>query len=160
VIVALGSLTGFFVLQSRVNDLQHNNERLQAQLDQATQRDNNLLTAVLSPQSVMAPIVATKSNESAGRLVWNDDQHKCWLVFDNLAALPAGETYQLWAESNGTYWSLGTFHTDTTGVMQYTAEVSHDIADYKSAVVTIEKAGGSETMTGAPVYRADLSGAK
>jgi hypothetical protein len=162
VIIALGSLAGVLLLQSQVDDLKHDNSQLRAQLNNSGNSSNQaLLTALLSPGSVMAPIVSTKSGSPpAGRLVWNDEQQKCWLVFDKLPALPPGETYQLWADSEGTFWSLGAFTTHKTGVIQYTADVSHDIADYTSAVVTVEKAGGSDTMTGAPIYRADLTTAE
>lgn len=165
-VLAIAALGGFFVVRAQVDDLRHQNKQLQAQLESTRQQqradaaNNSLVAALVSPGSVMAPIMpANASGIAAGRLVWNDQQAKCWLVIDKLPALPPGETYQLWAESDGTFWSLGTFSTSATGLVAYTAHVSHDIADYNRAAITVEKAGGSTTMTGQPIYWADLSDA-
>lgn len=158
IVIAIGALAGVIALQSQVNGLKDDNHELRSQLHTANS-GTALVAALLSPGSVMAPITsAGANNQAAGRLIWNDQQQKCWLVFDNLPALPGGETYQLWARSDdGTVWSLGVFSTPSTGVAQYTASVGHDISDYSSAIVTVEKAGGSEEPTSPAVYRADLS---
>lgn len=163
IVIAVGALAGVIALQSQVNGLKDDNAALRSQLQQAASGTNGstgLVAALLSPGSVMAPITAS-SGVPAGRLIWNDGQQKCWLVFDKLTPPPPGETYQLWARSDdGRVWSLGTFTTDTTGVAQYTATVGNDIASYSAALVTLEKAGGSDAPTSQPVYRADLSNAE
>jgi len=165
IVIAIGALAGVIALQSQVNDLKDDNSALRSQVQGASQGANGstaLVAALLSPGSVMAPITSTASGDApAGRLIWNDQQKKCWLVFDKLPALPATETYQLWASSDdGTMWSLGTFTTSATGAVQYTASVGNDIADYSAALVTVEKAGGSDAPTTAAKYQADLSAAE
>lgn len=165
IVIAIGALAGVIALQSQVNNLKDDNSHLRSQLQTAaTGADNGnaLVAALLSPGSLMAPITSTSAGAApAGRLIWNDQQQKCWLVFDKLPALPATETYQLWASSpDGAMWSLGTFTTSTTGVAQYTASVGQDISDYSAALVTVEKAGGSDAPTTPPKFRADLTAAE
>ncbi len=165
IVIAIGALAGVIALQSQVNGLKDDNSALRAQVQGASKGANSgtaLVAALLSPGSVMAPITSTAAGAApAGRLIWNDQQKKCWLVFDKLPALPATETYQLWASSaDGTMWSLGTFSTSATGAVQYTATVGNDIAEYSSAIVTVEHAGGSDQPTVPAKYHADLSAAE
>ena len=79
----------------------------------------------------------------------------------NLDKRPASETYQIWVNSAGKYVSLGTFQPDDQGFVRYEASIPAGLESYDSAVVTIERAGGSSERSGPSVFVvSDLSSVK
>ncbi|MEP6871037.1 MAG: anti-sigma factor [Anaerolineaceae bacterium] len=186
VFVAIAAFTGMVSVRSQVSDLRDTNDHLQTQIDdalsqkveiaaltrgldeaernsvqlkRAAQEDRNLLLALMSPKSDVADVFTKdESAASIGRLVWDEDQKRVWFVASDLAQRPKGETYQLWANSGGKFYSLGVFAPDATGFARYETTVPQGLKSYESAVVTIERAGGSNERSGPSVFVADLSG--
>ncbi|MCE7927064.1 MAG: anti-sigma factor [Dehalococcoidia bacterium] len=184
-LIAVAALAGMIILRGQVHDLSQENtdlsvqvnealsqkieilaltsrlneeERRSADLMQAARGDRDLLLALLSPESDVAEVFAVEESAySLGRLVWDRGQKKVWFVASRLRPLSDGETYQIWASSGGKYHSLGTFNADSSGFARYEAMVPQGLESYESAVVTIERAGGSPERTGASVFVADLS---
>ncbi|MFN8615560.1 MAG: anti-sigma factor [Dehalococcoidia bacterium] len=180
VFVAVAAFTGMVWVRHEVNSLRQENADLQAQFDQTLSQkvelaaitnqladqkqaaadlelqargDQDLLVALLSNQTKVADVVSPdeKSN-SIGRLVWDGDQKRIWFVASSLPQRPPGETYQIWANSGGKYYSLGTFQPDKDGFARYQTVVPEGITSYDSAVVTIERAGGSPVREGPTVF--------
>lgn len=180
IIVAAGAFSGMLGLRTQVNALRSQNADLQRQIDEAlsqkvalaalTQKledqeavaaelretlksDSELFIALISPSSQVAAVVSVDpSRGSIGRLVWDDDQKRVWFVASQLRQLPPGETYQLWVNSGGRYYSLGTFAPDDAGFARYETRLPEGITSYDTAVVTIERAGGSPVREGPAVF--------
>jgi len=185
VLVAVAAFTGMVSVRGEVRDLKTENAGLQSQIDDAlsqkveiaaiTRRlsdeeqtsnelrlaargDRDLLLALLSPESDVAEVFSVNdSGPAIGRLVWDEQQKKVWFVASHLLPRPAGETYQVWVSSGGRYFSLGTFNPDDSGFARYETIVPAGLKSYESAVVTIERAGGSPERTGPSVFVTDLS---
>jgi len=186
VFVAIAAFTGMVSVRGQVGDLRDKNDHLQTQIDdalsqkveiaaltrgldeaernsdqlkRAAQEDRNLLLALMSPKSDVADVFTKdESATSIGRLVWDEDQKRVWFVASDLAQRPKGETYQLWANNGGKFYSLGVFAPDASGFARYETSVPQGLKSYESAVVTIERAGGSNERSGPSVFVADLSG--
>ncbi|MCC7366722.1 MAG: anti-sigma factor [Dehalococcoidia bacterium] len=185
IIVALASLAGLVSLRGQVGDLRDENASLDAQIDTAiaqrveitalTRRladgerasseieaaargDRALLLALLSPESQVAEIVPLDETvPTVGRLVWDNTQKKVFFVAMSLPAVGQDETYQLWVSADGRFFSLGTFGPDDSGFVRYETTLPQDLKSYESAVVTIERAGGSSSRAGRTVMVTDLS---
>lgn len=180
VFVAVGAFTGMLWVRGQVDGLRQANSDLQAQFDETLSQkvalaaitneladqkqaaadleeqakgDRELTVALLSNDTKIADVVAPdeKSN-SIGRLIWDGEQKRIWFVASSLAPRPAGETYQIWADSGGKYYSLGTFEPDKDGFARFQTVVPEGISSYDSAVVTIERAGGSPVREGPTVF--------
>ena len=186
VFVAIAAFTGMLSVRGQMDNLRNTNDHLQSQIDdalsqkveiaaltrgldeaernsdelkRAAQDDRDLLLALMSPKSDVADVFTKdEAATSIGRLVWDEDQKRVWFVASDLPQRPAGETYQLWANSGGKFYSLGVFAPDTTGFARYETTVPQGLKSYESAVVTIERAGGSNERSGPSVFVADLSG--
>nr|HRC87819.1 anti-sigma factor [Thermoanaerobaculia bacterium] len=171
VFVAIGAFTGMVWVRHEINNIRQQNSDLQTQFDQTLSQkvelaaitnqladqkqaaadlelqargDQDLLVALMSNQTKVADVVSPdEASNSIGRLVWDGDQKRIWFVATSLPQRPAGETYQIWANSGGKYYSLGTFAPDKDGFARYQTVVPEGITTYDSAVVTIERAGGS-----------------
>lgn len=185
-VVALLAFTAMLGLRGQVTELREQNAEFQLELDdfrsarievaaltenvseQAralalaeanARQDRELQVALLSPSAQTAEVLAINENEEAiGRIVWDDTQKKLWFVASNLERLDYGRTYQIWVNNDGRYVPLGTFNPDATGFVRYSTEIPGGLGEYDSAAVTIEKAGGSEERTSAPLLVANLEG--
>jgi hypothetical protein len=180
VFIAVGAFTGMLWVRGQLSDLRQQNSDLQEQIDdtlsqkvalaaitnqlddqkkaatdleQQARGDQELLVALLSNQTKVADVVSPDENSSSiGRLVWDGEQKRVWFVASSLPQRPPGETYQIWANSGGHYYSLGTFQPDADGFARYQTVVPEGITSYDSAVVTIEQAGGSPVREGPTVF--------
>lgn len=185
VFVAIAAFTGMVSVRGQVGDLRDRNDHLQTQIDDALSQkveiaaltrgldqaernsdqlkraaldDRDLLLALMSPKSDVADVFTRdEAATSIGRLVWDEDQKRVWFVASDLPQRPKGETYQLWANNGGKFYSLGVFAPDETGFARYETTVPQGLKSYESAVVTIERAGGSNERSGPSVFVADLS---
>ncbi len=185
VFVAVAAFTGMVSIRSQIGDLRDTNTDLQSQIDDArsheveilalTQRlnddartlfdlrqtsraDRELTLAILSPDSTVADVFPKEEAGTAlGRLIWDDEQKKLWFVATRLPSLPNGDTYQIWMNSGGKWFSIGTFAPDSTGYARYETVLPQGLRSYDSALVTIERAGGSPERTGPSLFVADLS---
>lgn len=186
VLVAVAAFTGMLTVKDQVGDLRQQNaglqtqiddalsqkvelaaltrklndqERLAADLEERSRDDRELNLAFMSPQSDVAAVTSLDATGHAiGRLVWDSEQKRVWFVASELSPRPPGETYQIWVNSGGRYYSLGTFAPDESGFARYETVVPEGLSTYESAVVTIERAGGSPLREGPTVFFvADLS---
>lgn len=186
VIVAAGAFSGMVSLKGQIGDLRQQNSDLQLQIDEALSQkvelaaltrklddqekiaaqleerskdDRELNLAFMSPKTDVAAVTSLDETGNAiGRLVWDSEQKRVWFVASELPRRPAGETYQIWVNSGGRYYSLGTFAPDDAGFARYETVVPEGLSTYETAVVTIERAGGSPVREGPTVFFvADLS---
>ena len=128
-------------------------EKAAARLADAATGDQDLIVALLSNNTKIADVVsADEGANSIGRLIWDDDQKRVWFVASDLPQRPPGETYQIWVNSGGKYYSLGTFEADPDGFARHQTVVPEGISSYDTALVTIERAGGSPTRQGPTVF--------
>jgi anti-sigma-K factor RskA len=79
------------------------------------------------------------------RVVVSPSDGRAVLVAADLAAPPAGSTYELWRVRDEVATSVGTFDPDDEGTV--TAPVELDVVDGDLVAVTVEPAGGSEQPT-------------
>ena len=107
------------------------------------------LTAQESAATVLADPTATSValQSGSGRLVVAGDGAAV-LVLADLAAAPAGKTYQVWIVKGQTPVSAGTF--DTTG-KQAIVPIPLALPDGAVVAVTVEKAGGANSPTLPPL---------
>lgn len=180
VVVAIAAFTGMVWVRGELNELRHQNTGLQTQIDDAlsqkvalaaiTQKlddqeraaakleeqargDQDLLVAMLSPETRIAEVVATDDSAGTiGRLVWDNAQKRVWFVASDLPRRPDNETYELWVSNGGKYYSIGAFRPDETGFARYQAIVPEGISNYETAVVTIEQQYGSPNREGPTVF--------
>ena len=73
------------------------------------------------------------------------------LVVRNLAAAPAGKTYEAWVIKAGKPQPAGLF---TAGEERTAVALAEPVADDASVAVTLEKTGGAPQPTGAPLITA------
>jgi len=186
IIVAIAAFTGMLSVRGQVSGLREENSALKSQMEtvrtqevellaltyrltqterradalqQAANGDRELLVAMISPQNDVAAVISREPNSPAiGTLVWDEEQKKVWFVATRLRVLSANETYQIWVNSEGNFYSLGTFNADASGFARYQTIVPQGLRTYDYAVVTIERAGGSERRSGDSVFVADLLG--
>jgi len=179
-LVAVAAFTGMVALRGEIKDLRAENAQLQDQiLDVASQdvqifalserlkdteataedlrlaseRDAELLAAMMSASSNIAAVSPLGSNNSAiGRLVWEADQSRLWFVAQRLPHLPEGQTYQVWLISDGDYVSIGSFNSEEDGSVVYPRFVPEGLDRYDSALVTIETVGGNPERRGDGVF--------
>lgn len=175
--IAVAAFTGMLVVRGDLNTLRQENARLVQEIDDvrsqdvqifalsqrlakaeatadelqaASERDGELLAALLSPKSDVADVSPLGAgNTSVGRLIWEADQSRIWFIAQRLPHLPEGQTYQIWLMSGGDYYSVGTFNSDETGAVVYVRAVPEGLDRYDSALVTIE------TLDGVPGRRGD-----
>lgn len=180
VFVAVAAFTGMVWMRSEMTDLRDDDERLQRKIDEALSQeveiaaltrkledqekeaarlaeaatgDQGLIVALLSNETRIADVVpAEEDSSSIGRLIWDGEQKRVWFVASDLPQRPAGETYQIWVNSGGKYYSLGTFAADADGFARYQTVVPEGITTYDTAIVTIERVGGSPTREGPTVF--------
>jgi hypothetical protein len=107
------------------------------------------LTAQQSAAAVLADSTATTValQAGSGRLVVAGDGAAV-LVLDDLAAAPAGMTYQAWIVEGQTPASAGTF--DTTD-RQAIVPIPQVVPNGAVVAVTVEKAGGATSPTLPPL---------
>jgi anti-sigma-K factor RskA len=179
VVVAIAAFTGMVSIKSQMDDLKQANtglqtqindalsqrvelaavtqqlqdqERAAAELQEASKTDRELMLALLSPNSdILAVTAPGETSSSIGRLVWDGDQKRLWFMATQLPQRP-GETYQLWAQSGGRYFSLGTFEPDESGFARYERVIPEGLASYDAVVVTIERGNGSPVREGPTVF--------
>jgi anti-sigma-K factor RskA len=183
VFIAVAALAGMFAMRGQVRDLQGENLVLRDRIDDidsapveifalservrdaeelaAEQRnemaiDSELLGALLSTNSEVAPVTTIQGNSSLGSLVWEADQSRIWFYAQRLRVLPEGQAYQIWLISDGEYVSVGTFNADDSGKATYRRFVAEGLDQYDAAVVTIETIGGTPDREGPSVFYAFL----
>lgn len=180
VVVAVAAFTGMVTMRSQFSDLRSQNGDLQTQIDAALSQkveiaaltrqvedqqavaddlraavktDSDLFLALISPRSKVAEVVSfDETNGSIGRFIWDDDQKRAWFVAGQLPRRPYYETYQLWVNAGGKYFSLGTFEPDDEGFARYETTLPEGLNGYDTAVVTIEQSGGSSVREGPAVF--------
>lgn len=179
VVVAIAAFTGMVSIKGQMDDLKETNTDLQTQindalsqrvelaavtqqledtrqaaadLQEASKTDRELMLALLSPSSdILAVTAPGEATNSIGRLVWDEEQKRLWFMATQLQQRP-GETYQLWAQSGGRYFSLGTFEPDESGFARYERVIPEGLANYDTVVVTIERGSGSPVREGPTVF--------
>jgi hypothetical protein len=180
VFVAIAAFTGMVWVRGQLSDLRQDNSDLQTRMDNALSQevavaaltrklddqeqaaarlqeqargDQDLVLALMSNNTKIADVVSVDERaNSIGRLVWDGDQNRVWFVASDLPQRPAGETYELWVNSGGKFYSLGTFEPDDQGFARHQALVPEGITTYDTAAVTIERAGGSPAKEGPTVF--------
>ncbi len=180
VFVAIAAFTGMVWMRGQLDGLRQDDERLQQKIQAALSQeveiaaltrklddqekeaerlsiaatgDQELIVALLSNNTKIADVLPAEGGvNSIGRLIWDGDQKRVWFVASDLPQRPPGETYQLWANSNGKFFPLGTFESDADGFARYQTVLPGGIASYDVVLVTIERAGGSSTLEGPTVF--------
>lgn len=111
------------------------------------------LTAQKNAAAVLAdPAASTVALQSgSGRLVVGGEGAAV-LVLDDLAAAPAGKTYQAWVVEGQTPVSAGTFEpTDGRAIVP----IPQAVPDGAVVAVTVEQAGGASSPTLPPLAASD-----
>lgn len=184
VFVAIAAFTGMVSVRGQIRDVEAKNAALETKLDdtlglkveiaavtrrlteeertsselrQSAKGNQDLLLAMLSPESDVADVFPVdQSSNAVGRLVWDPEQKKVWFVATNLPARADGEIYQLWVNAAGKYYSLGTFNSDASGFARFETFVPLGLRSYETALVTVERNGSFE-RSGPSVFVTDLS---
>lgn len=179
VVVAIAAFTGMVSIKGQMDDLKQANadlqnqindalsqrvelaavtqqlqdqERAAADLQEASKTDRELMLALLSPNSdILAVTAPGDGSNSIGRLVWDEDQKRLWFMATQLPQRPA-ETYQLWAQAGGRYFSLGTFEPDESGFARYERVIPEGLSNYDTVIVTLERGSGSPVREGPTVF--------
>lgn len=185
VLAVVASFTGMVMIRGDVDDLREQNNVLKTQVDQALSQeveiaslksevslgdrrafeletaardDRELLASLLSSSTEVADVFPVGENtRGVGRLIWDEEQRLLYFVATNLSPAPVGDTYQIWVDRDGRWQSLGSFEPDENGFVRRSFLLSNDIAVYQSAIVTVERAGGSFEREGLSVFAADLA---
>jgi anti-sigma-K factor RskA len=93
--------------------------------------------------------------DATGTVTYLKEQRLAVMDVSNLAPLPADQTYQVWAISDGEAASLGLLEADTSG--HTTVMMPElDLEGVDSLAVTIEPAGGSTRPSSDPVATGEL----
>lgn len=88
-----------------------------------------------------------------GTVVFFEDDRQATVFFDNLPDAGDGQSYQMWAVSDGGAVSIAVMEEGTSGAQ--TSVVDFDPAASDALAITIEPAGGSAQPTSEPVFVAE-----
>jgi anti-sigma-K factor RskA len=142
------ALAGKSAADERVNALQTQVNTLQSEVNAQAQR----LNVVTAPDAVRIALAGQPDAPNATASVVMSPTRGMVLIANNLPALAAGKTYQLWVVTKQAPVSIGTFAVaadgSVTGTMPITAEASLNPV---AVAVTIEPAGGVPAPTGPKV---------
>jgi hypothetical protein len=183
--IAVAALAGMLMTRNQLQDLREENNDLQVRIDDIdsaeveifalTQRlanaeqlaaqmrrdaslDNELMAAIMNPNSQTAEVTTIRGNASLGRLIWEPDQSRVWFVAQRLPRLAENETYQLWMQSpSGEYVSAGNFNSDESGAVIFRRFIGEGITSYSAAVVTREVSGADQKQGPSVFFVADLN---
>lgn len=109
-----------------------------------------------SPYSKMATLSGTDMAKNAYALVFVEpDTRRGFFYANNLPALPAGKTYQLWVITDKPV-SAGVFSLDHGRKGRVIIQSVPDVATIKKFAVSLEPAGGKPQPTGAVYLAGDL----
>jgi anti-sigma-K factor RskA len=150
--VAVASLAVAFVVIRTNNELRRTTEELNgriAQLEVQLAGQRNELALLTRAGIRVVDLAGQGANRQASGRIFVDDQRKQWTVYvNNLPAVPAGETYQLWfVPTSGDPIPSDTFNTEPDGSARVEVSVPDSVASLKAAAVTPEPAGGSQKPT-------------
>jgi Anti-sigma-K factor rskA len=126
------------VLSFRVVNLDNRVNQLQSALGQ--HGAGQLVALALADPAHQSVALTTKGSTSRAEIVFLPDGRAYW-VGDNLAGLPPGHTYQLWALSSGKVVSLGVLGREPHNVA-FVVEIP-----MTELMVTAEPVGGVPTPT-------------
>lgn len=178
--MAGGAFTGLLTLRSDIGELRETNVELRDQIAdtesykvevlaltarvdaeqdrvtellEANKDDRELVAVLLAPKPNVYPVVPAGDVESGAvaSIIWDEANRRVWLIATGFQQLPADQTYQLWVNAGGRYRSLGTFRPDAAGYVRHGGSLDN-VDSYDSAVVTVERAGGSPERRGEPRF--------
>lgn len=89
-------------------------------------------------------------------MLWSGQTSTALLISENLPALSADRTYQLWGIQGETPVSVGVFQVDAQGVGVLVFNAEQPVTDYDLVAITDEPAGGSEQPTTTPLAAAQV----
>ncbi len=135
--------------------LEEQQEKLQLQIEQlkVLQRlleDEKEVTQLLSkPETRVTMLAGTPSSpRSRGKVIWSAQEKKAIFYASNLAAAPAGKTYQLWIIAAGKPFDAGVFSVDAQGSAFVKVASLSEADKAQKFAVTLEPAGGVPQPTG------------
>jgi anti-sigma-K factor RskA len=114
--------------------------------------ESDLERLALSATSVSA--LQTADGETAGSVIYFDDDKMAVVVGAGMEQLGDDRTYQLWAIDGGAPQSIGLMEPGEDG--SATVTVPFDAGASTVLAITIEPAGGSPAPTGDPVMTAEV----
>ncbi len=89
-----------------------------------------------------------------GRVLYLQEERVAVITVEDLAPLPADQTYQVWAISDGTATGIGLFNTSVNG--EASTAIQFDLSGVEVVAITVEPTGGSPQPTTEPVLRAEI----
>ncbi len=89
-----------------------------------------------------------------GRVLYIQEERVAVITVEDLAPLPADQTYQVWAISDDTATGIGLFNTAVSG--DASTAIQFDLSGVKVVAITVEPAGGSPQPTTEPVLQAEI----
>lgn len=168
IVVSLGLLAYVAALQSQIRSLQRTAadaatraEELRAELVDVrlhSVRLTNMLDVVNAPDLVRIDLQGQSTTPGAvGRAFMSGTRGLLFSV-ENLPALPADRTYQVWAIPPGAApVGVGLFDVDATGASSIPLTIPASLANLQTIAVTVEPAGGSPGPTSAIVLAGSRS---
>jgi anti-sigma-K factor RskA len=100
----------------------------------------------------VAPLLA--GDDAIGSVLYFEDEKKAAVIADDVPAIEASQTYQMWAIADGTPSSVGLIDPDDSG--RADALVDFDATRADTFAVTVEPAGGSDQPTSDPIFVATI----
>lgn len=112
--------------------------------------DEKEVTQLLSkPETRVTMLAGTPSSpRSRGKVIWSAQEKKAIFYASNLAAVPAGKTYQLWIIASGKPFDAGVFSVDAQGSAFVKVASLSEADKAQKFAVTLEPAGGVPQPTG------------
>lgn len=126
---------------------------------QALLRSERILLATLgagASQRVELRSTDVGTDQVYATLLWNPDVDRALLYTDQLPALPADRTYQLWLIDSATPVSGGIFQVDEQGQGVLVFQPPAEISQFSAVAISTEPAQGSEAPTTAPLALGEI----
>jgi anti-sigma-K factor RskA len=99
-------------------------------------------------------LVVDLSGAASGEMIYLEEQDIAFFDLEGLDPAPQGQTYQMWAISDGAPVSIGLLGVDETGRAR--ATTSFDLEGVDTIAVTLEPEGGSPLPTSDPIITGDV----
>lgn len=135
------------------------NERMTDSLRLLRDQDDLVAALATDPDNVQRlELVSTAGNDEAPlvSVLWSSEFESAFAFTDELPALPADRTYQLWLISGDQPQSAGTFQINERGQGILIFESDTPIPSFDTIGISEEPAGGSPAPTSDPIAAAPV----
>ena len=113
--------------------------------------DYDAALALVGAEETQRIVLTSQKSDAQVEILYDADKKLGFLYTEKLSRLAADRAYQLWLVHDDRYISAGVFQVNQDGEAVVVFRVAQPIAEFESAIVTEERAGGNPQPTTDPI---------